>query len=559
MQRLSDWLAPVGLTAIAVGVGFALVGLGNYPFVTVLLLVGLVMLLLWVFTHLPQLRTMLGLRSTQANLNVIVSVLAVVVILIAVNAITTRYSVQFDVTEARLFSLAPQTQSVLETLELPVQVSVFSESPQLELQNRLEQFRRTNPAQFSYEIINPNTDPVRARELEVTSNERIVVTAGERQEQFPIPSPLRLERVLTPTLIQLTNTRQRSIYFVQGHGELPLEAQEVNVATLSQAITALEEDGYLTSPLNLIESEGVPEDASVVVVAAPELAWLPAEVEQLTSYLDRGGRALLLLDPIANPQLDSLYEDWGLQLADDVVVDVSQISRSLGGGPYSTLVTRYGDHPITVPLADKGLASIFPFARSLSAQDGADAVALLITGDRTWMEWDLDNSDVAFDPEVDRPGPVTLGLAFSRPVEPSDSQTNTDDSVDEPPANVQIETGENSETEENSEDTGSEVAGEEDEIAGAEIDTLESRLVAIGNSQFAVDGNFAQLGNGDLFLNAINWLSDRDEAITIRPKSPTNRRFNLTPSGVQWLRLLSSILLPAIALSMGGLMWWKRR
>ena len=484
--------------------------------------------------------------------------MAVLVILIAVNAISTRYSIQFDVTEARLFSLAPQTQSVLETLESSIRVTVFSEFPQVELQNRLEQFRRTNPDRFSYEVIDPTSNPLRARELEVNRNETIVITSEERSEQFPIPSPLTLERVLTPTLIELTNTEERTVYFVQGHGELPLEAQ-ANVPSLSQAIGALQENGYSTSPLNLIESDGVPEDADVVAIAAPEVAWLPAEVEQLRLYLDRGGRALLLIDPISNPQLDSLYEDWGLQLLEDVVVDVSQISRSFGDGPYSTLVTRYGDHPITVPLADKGLASILPFARSLSARDGVDASALLITGDRTWSELDLDNSDVVFDPDVDRPGPVTLGLAFSRPIESSDSQSSAEGSPELAPPEIQSAGDNLSESEEISEASDRQGAEAADENEGNEDTFLESRLVAIGNSQFAVDGNFVKLGNGDLFLNAINWLSDRDESISIRAKSPTNRRFNITPAGVQWLRFLSSIFLPATALSLGGLMWWKRR
>ncbi|MEM9568695.1 MAG: hypothetical protein AAF974_10350, partial [Cyanobacteria bacterium P01_E01_bin.34] len=87
----------------------------------------------------------------------------------------------------------------------------------------------------------------------------------------------------------------------------------------------------------------------------------------------------------------------------------------------------------------------------------------------------------------------------------------------------------------------------------------ESRLVVIGNSQFVADGNFTELGNGDLFLNSINWLSNRTEAITIRPKSPTNRRFTIGPAGLQWLRLLTVVLLPASALSLGAAQWWRRR
>ena len=596
MRRFSDWLAPIGLTAIGVGLGLVLAGQGSYPITTVLLVVGLLMVLLWVFTHLDLLRSFVGLRSTQSNLNAIASVVAVAVILIAVNIVATRYAVQFDLTEAKLFTLAPQTQTVVSGLESEVEVTVFSEATIPEIRDRLEQFRNFNPDRFSFQFVNPDSNPGLARELNLNARESIVVKSGDRSEQFPIPSPLTLERVLTPTLIQLTNTEQRTVYFVQGHGEMPLQRQE-NVATLSQAIAALEEDGFTTAPLNLIESEAVPEDASVVVIAAPEAAWLPTEVERLQSYLNEGGRALLLVNPIATPELDALYDDWGLQLLDDVVVDVSQVSQAFGQGPYVALVTRYGDHPITTPLADKGLASFFPLARSLSAADDSMATALLTSSDRSWGELNLDDPNVAFDSDNDIQGPLTLGLAFTRPaasaiagtVEPQAEGPETERAIvpvaeepGEPEISAVPDSASTAEATEEAPTAQPEEAPVPDETDRDETDTepaaidpssvspadsesedsstpTESRMVVIGNSQFAADGNFTELGNGDLFLNSINWLSNRTEAITIRPKSPTNRRFTISPSGLGWLRLLSNILLPAGALSFAAAQWWKRR
>ena len=560
MRHLSDWFAPIGLTATIVGVGLMLAGLGSYLVAPLLLVVGLLCALLWIFTHIPQLRSLFGLRSTQSNLNAIVSVLAVAVILIAVNVIATRFPFQFDFTETKLYTLAPQTKEIVSGLDSPIQVTVFSQSPQPEIRSRLEQLRQLNSEQFSFEFVDPDRNPTLARDLDLQARDSIVVAAGDRQEQFPIPSPLTLERVLTPTLVQLTNQEQRTIYFVQGHGELALDPQP-NAATLSQAIAALAEDGFSTSPLNLIETEMVPQDASAVVVAAPEVAWLPAEVERLQAYLDGGGSLLLLIDPIANPELNDLYEDWGLQPSEDVVVDVSQVSRALQQGPYISLVTRYGDHPITTPLADKGLASFFPLARSLSARDGVEATALLITSDRSWGESDLNSSNLAFDPDRDRQGPLTLGLAFTRPIQTATPSSQpgggepplAESSQESPPAAPpDTELTEESLTPNDGEGAAVEP---EDSAEGA----AEARLVAIGNAQFAADGNFGQLGNSDLFLNALNWLTNRSESTTIRPKSPTNRRFNFTPAGLQGLRLLSAIVLPALALAMGAGLWWNRR
>ncbi|MGK7911013.1 MAG: Gldg family protein [Synechococcus sp.] len=602
MRRFSDWLAPIGLTAIAVGLALLIAGQGSIPITTVLLVAGLLLVLLWVFTHLDRLRSFIGLRSTQSNLNAIVSVLAVAVILIILNVVATRYSAQLDLSEAQLFTLAPQTQTVMEGLPSQVEVTVFSGGTVPEIRDRLEQFRRLNPERFSFQFVDPDSNPGLARQLNLNARESIVVQAGDRSEQFPIPAPSTLERVLTPTLVQLTNTEQRTIYFVQGHGELPLQPQE-NAAAMSQAIGALEEDGFTVAPLNLIELGAVPDDASVVVIAAPETPWLASEIRRLQTYLNAGGRALLLVNPIATPGLDALYEDWGLQLVNDLVVDVNQISREFGQGPYIPLVTRYGDHPITTPLADKNLASFFPLARSLSAADDSMATALLISSDRSWGEVSLDDPNVEFDPDSDIQGPLTLGLAFTRPAteavaqleesqadetEPveeteasedlgttdevsaaeategtslEDTSTQAENSAEgpgdasDPPEEVALDTAP-SELDE-SETTDPAIPSGEDD--SEDIAAAESRLVVIGNSQFVADGNFSELGNGDLFLNSINWLSNRAEAITIRPKSPTNRRFTISPAGLQWLRLLSVILLPAGALSFGAAQWWKRR
>ncbi|WP_017326916.1 Gldg family protein [Synechococcus sp. PCC 7336] len=535
MKWFGTSLGLVGGGAIAAGIFLGLAGWPwHAPLVAVPTLAGLVLVLIWVLTHLSQLRALVGLRSTQSNLNVFVSVIAVAVILGAINLLAARYSVQFDLTEARLFSLAPQTETVVRELSQPIQISVVSDMPSANLRRRLEQYRRLNPDRVQIEFVNPRSNPIRTEQLQVSANNTIVVTAGDRQQQFPQPNPLSLEVSLTPILLQLTSEGDRTIYFVQGHGELPLEVSG-NRPAMSQAIEALDAEGFETEPLNLIASATVPADAAAVVVAAPQQAWLPAEVERLQAYLKEGGRLLLMVNPFSDPQLDSLLQDWGIELANDVLVEASPVSQVFGAGPTVALVTRYGDHPITTPLVDGGLVTFFPFARSLSAVEGIEATPLLSTSDESWGESDLDNPQLQFDPENgDRLGPLTLGLAIVRPV--------IEDIAEDPAeAASQPEVPEGS------------------AAAREEAPAREARLVAIGNAGFVSDGAIAQLGNRDLFLNTINWLADRNAAITIRPKSPTNRRFNLTITDLQWLRLFSAIVLPAFALSMAGYLWWQRR
>ncbi|MDB9335220.1 ABC transporter, partial [Nodularia spumigena CS-586/05] len=89
---------------------------------------------------------------------------------------------------------------------------------------------------------------------------------------------------------------------------------------------------------------------------------------------------------------------------------------------------------------------------------------------------------------------------------------------------------------------------------------IESRLVVIGDSDFATDGLFQQQLNGDVFLNSVTWLSQQDQQLlSIRPKEARNRRINLNLVQANLLTLSSLLLLPLMGLVTAAIMWWKRR
>jgi ABC-type uncharacterized transport system involved in gliding motility auxiliary subunit len=162
--------------------------------------------------------------------------------------------------------------------------------------------------------------------------------------------------------------------------------------------------------------------------------------------------------------------------------------------------------------------TLFPLARSVETQarEGIQATPLLRTGPQSWGETspELERGPLQFDPDQDKPGPLTLGVALTRRLDADQA------------------------------DTGS---------------PQEARLVVIGNVNFALNGNLRQQGNRDLFLNTLNWLTEQTEQISIRPKSITDRRLTLTGQNFRWLVLGSTVLLPLAALGSGAALWWQRR
>jgi ABC-type uncharacterized transport system involved in gliding motility auxiliary subunit len=74
------------------------------------------------------------------------------------------------------------------------------------------------------------------------------------------------------------------------------------------------------------------------------------------------------------------------------------------------------------------------------------------------------------------------------------------------------------------------------------------------------DGLFGQQLNGDVLLNSVGWLGDRDaSSLSIRPREPNNRRIVITPQQSSLLLLLALVVFPVGGLTLAGLMWWQRR
>ena len=56
----------------------------------------------------------------------------------------------------------------------------------------------------------------------------------------------------------------------------------------------------------------------------------------------------------------------------------------------------------------------------------------------------------------------------------------------------------------------------------------ETRLVVVGDSDFAANSVAGIAGNRDMFLNMVNWLAQQENLISVRPRNPEDRRITLT-------------------------------
>ncbi|MDY7016514.1 MAG: Gldg family protein, partial [Cyanobacteriota bacterium] len=374
-------------------------------------------------------------QFVQEGTNATVATLSFIAILGLINFLAVRYSVRIDLTETQLFTLSPQSQEIVATLPKPLKVIVFDPDPDRLDRELLENYRRQG-ANFQFEFVDPQVNLGLAERFDLQAPKAAYVQYSDRKQEvnaFRDERELLTESKLTNGIEQILRDEQPLVYFLQGHGEWPLE-EAGEEGSISQAIAALRNKGYQVEPLNFAEQPEIPQDAAAIAIFGPKRALFDGEVAALQDYLNRGGSLLLAIDPKVEVNLEPILDEWGVQLDQRLVIDNSGSGSLLNLGPATPLVIQYGVHPIAADFGNS--ISVYPLARPIETepQEGIQAFPLLETNPypQSWAEADLESERLEFDPQSDLEGPLTLGVALTKRETPGEStaEERENESVD---------------------------------------------------------------------------------------------------------------------------------
>lgn len=482
--------------------------------------VGLVLLLLSVLGALPQIRAVLFARQARYGTNTTVMIVIFIAIVVVLNVIGARNNQRFDLTASAQFTLARQTVTVLKGLETPVKVTGFFQqstplgrASQQAAESLLREYRYHSD-KLSYEFVDPDEKPAIARQYEIRDYGALVFESeGHRKQLLDIQ-----EQAFTGAILNITGAEQLKVYFLAGHGERNAESAEDE--GFQYAKEGLEADNYLVQSLDLSADPKVPEDAAVLIVAAPQKPLLPEEVNGVQQYLERGGKALVLLEPNPSQELGEVLGQWGVALRGGTVMDTLAFAQPDNGTPAVLRNQYYCDAVLCHPIVKDLDTTFFPGATALipevKEQDPFLVLPLFQTTAQSWLETDGEG----FEDGKDLKGPLLLGLTVEGPPSPAPEGTVGD---------------------------------------GPGGSTGNARIVVIGDSDFATNKFFYSQFNSDLFLNSVNWLAAQEKLISIRPKPPEFRRLVITQRSWAWILYSSMVFLPLAMLISGGVVWWRRR
>jgi len=97
-------------------------------------------------------------------------------------------------------------------------------------------------------------------------------------------------------------------------------------------------------------------------------------------------------------------------------------------------------------------------------------------------------------------------------------------------------------------------------IAVAVESEANSRIVVVGDADFASNQFFSSTSGGEFFLGSTGWLTMEGDLISIRPIDPRSRSLrNITAREQIMIQLVAVFLIPFLISIVGFAVWWKRR
>ncbi len=457
-------------------------------------------------------------NGAMASVLTAVVLAAVILVNLLVGALPSRFT-QWDMSQSGLYSISDTTKDLLNGLEQDVTFYYMAQSgyESDSVVTYLDRYTQQS-SHLNWEQIDPAVNPTFAQQYNAqnASEGSIIVVCGERSKVIDAYDLYTYdysnyyttgsyevlfdgEQQLTSAVYYVTTSDLPKLYALTGHGEQSLSYDQQNALTMQNI--ELEE-------LSLVSAESIPEDAAGVIIAGPTVDYTADDVELLRTYLNGGGKLLLLSDTSVNtPNLKALLAEYGLSPMEGLVVEGDASHHARGYNYYLLPDVQY--HEATSGLDD--LYVLLPYAQAIQTTEVENVTvdSLLKTSSSAYVKsagYDMTTTEKE---EGDLEGSFDLAVAATKTID---------------------------------EDT-------------------EAKLVWI-NSSVILDQNMNALvggGNDQFLLGCMTWLSGQDSGILIAAKSLSSEVLTVPAAQASLWGNLTTIVLPVICLVAGAAITIKRR
>ncbi|MDB6129422.1 MAG: ABC-type uncharacterized transport system involved in gliding motility auxiliary subunit, partial [Verrucomicrobiales bacterium] len=275
-------------------------------------------------------------------------------ILVMVNYLSSRYFLRKEIGLSTQNALSPQTEKLLKALTNDVEITILFDTKAEEdiygLTSKLLKEYSYRTPKILLKTIDFNRNPSAAQLLLAKHklsglqknvivfhcNDTTKVVYGNNLSEYDIQPLLNQtskeirrqgfkgESLFTSAILAVAYPQKLKAYFTVGHGEHdPMLTTSDRRAYSKFAAILTEENNIQFSRLYLPDTNAVPEDCNVLIVAGPSTAaFAEQELTKISNYLKSGGRALFLFN--TETKLESGIEakilaKWGVGIRFNLV------------------------------------------------------------------------------------------------------------------------------------------------------------------------------------------------------------------------------------------------
>lgn len=435
-------------------------------------------------------------------------------------------TIRWDVTQDKQHTLSKNTIEFVSALTSEVQLTAFYVgTPPKYLQDLFKEYERVSLGVINTEIIDPIEQIAYAAKFgnAINGKERkVIVQSGDNRKEVDFTQNSLSEERLTNAIARASRA-PRKVYFLTGHGEYSSLNSEY--AGLSKFKQLLADNNIHSDLLMLGISQSIPADCDVLIIAGPKSELTLHEETLIADYLTKGGDALFLIEhtlvttpdkPLSaaqlqkNPSLNSLLNNWGLNVQSDIVID---LTNHIGDDVGSPATKNYQRHKALTEGLDY---TFYVRPRSIRVMQNRRAniklavIASTASTENSWAETNR-TLDIQFDPNTDTAGPVPFSYVVIE-------EKNTK----EPDSNKSSDT----------------------------------RLIVFTDADFLTNVYINQYSNAQMGLNLVNWLAELDYKTFIGSKEIKVERLDLTSKQKRQVIVILTLLPFSIAII--GLVVWLR-